>query len=51
MDTKKENEIIAALKRIAEEVDNDPEVAKKTEAFQKKYCTLSWEDLHITFTI
>jgi hypothetical protein len=49
--TRKEDEIIADLIRIAEEVENDPEASEKAEAFKKKYCTPSWEDLHITFTI
>jgi tripartite-type tricarboxylate transporter receptor subunit TctC len=49
--TTKEDEIIAELVRIAEEVENDPEVAKKAEEFQRKYGTLTEEDLRITFTI
>lgn len=48
---KKEDEIIATLNRIAEEVENDPEVARKVEEFQRKYCTPTEEDLRITFTI
>lgn len=47
----KEDEIFAALIRIAEEVENDPAVATKAEAFQRKYCTLTPEDLALTFTI
>lgn len=47
----KEDKIIAALIRIAEEVENDPEEAKKAEEFQRKYGTLTEEDLRITFTI
>jgi hypothetical protein len=49
--TTKEDEIIADLIRIAEEVENDPEVAEKAEEFKRKYCTLTAEDLAITFTI
>jgi hypothetical protein len=49
--TMKEDEIIADLIRIVDEVDNDPEVAIKEEAFYRKYGTLSGEDLALTFTI
>lgn len=46
-----EEEIIAAIIRIAEEVENDPKTAKKEEEFQRKYGTLTEEDERITFTI
>lgn len=44
-------EVIATLKRVVKEVESDPETAKKAEEFQRKYCTLTAEDLAMTFTI
>lgn len=43
--------VIEVLKRIVEKVESDPEVAKREEEFQRKYGTLTAEDLAITFTI
>ena len=50
-DTVSREGVIETLIRIAEEVESDPEVAKKTEEFQRKYGTLTAEDLALTFTI
>ena len=44
-------EIIEAMKRVVKEVEDDPEVAKKAEESQRKYGTLTAEDLAMTFTI
>ena len=44
-------EVIEALERIVEEVGNDPEVRRKEEEFQRKYGTLTAEDLLRPFTI
>jgi hypothetical protein len=49
--TTKREELMSTLKRKVEEVENDPEVVKKAEEFQRKYGTLTREDLDITFTI
>lgn len=43
--------VIEALKRVVEEVRKDPEVTKKEEEAQRKYGTLTAEDLALTFTI
>jgi hypothetical protein len=45
------DEISAEFIRIAEEVENDPEVTKKAEEFHRKYGILTEEDLVKTFTI
>lgn len=47
----KKDELIAALERIAKEVGNDPNVAELAEEDQRKYGTLTEEDLRKTFTI
>ena len=44
-------EIVETMRRVCEEVEKDPEVAKKAEEFQRKYSTLTAEDLAMTFTI
>jgi hypothetical protein len=45
------DDVMEVLKRVCEEVEKDPEVAKKAEEFQRKYGTLTAEDLAMTFTI
>lgn len=44
-------EVVEALVRVVKEVGKDPEVRKKEEEFQRKYGTLTAEDLALTFTI
>lgn len=48
--TKEEANLVAFLK-IVEEVENDPEVKKKMEEDQRRYGTLTGEDLIKRFTI
>ncbi|KAF5412421.1 MAG: hypothetical protein C5S38_08350 [Candidatus Methanophagaceae archaeon] len=48
---KEEEEIIATLEKIAKEVGDDPNVAELAEEDQRKYGTLTEEDLRKTFTI
>ena len=43
--------VIETLIRVVEKVESDPEVRKKEEVFQKKYGTLTAEDLALTFTV
>lgn len=48
---KEEKEIIATLERIAKEVDEDVKVGKLAEEYQRKYGTLTEENLRKMFTI
>lgn len=48
---KKREEIIAILEKIAKEVEDDPKVAELAEEDQRRYGTLTEEDLKKTFTI
>ena len=45
------DELIATLERIAKEVGDDPNVAALAEEDQRKYGTLTEEDMKKTFTI
>ena len=44
-------DVMEVPKRVCEEVEKDPEVAKEAEGCQRKYGTLTAEDLAMTFTI
>jgi tripartite-type tricarboxylate transporter receptor subunit TctC len=48
---KEEEEIIATLEKIAKKVDEDPKVRELAEEYQRKYGTLTGEDLRKSFTI
>lgn len=43
--------VIAALERIAQEADADPNVWKTEEEYYRKYGTLTEEDIRKTFSI
>ena len=45
------DKLIITLKKIAKEVGDDPNVAKLAEEDQRKYGTLTEEDLRKAFTI
>ena len=49
--TTKEEENLAVFLKIIKEVENDPEVKKKMEENQRRYGTLTGEDLMKRFTI
>ena len=51
MEEKEAEKIIATLEKIAKAVDEDPNMWKSEEEFQRKYGTLTGEDLRKTFTI
>ena len=44
-------EEIKSIDKIIEEIMNDPELPKKVEEYQRKYGTLTEEDLRKQFTI
>ena len=39
------------IKKIFDEIDNDPKVKEEAEEYQRKYGTLTEEDLRIRITI
>lgn len=49
--TEEEKDNLAAFLKIIEEVENNPEVKKKMEEDQRRYGTLTGEDLMKRFTI
>jgi len=49
-----EEEVEEEMKRLDEKMEKllkDPETLKKVEEYQKKYGTMTWEELHRQFTI
>lgn len=51
VDEKKLKTIMKTIAKIMEEIENDPEVRELAEEYQRKYGTLTEEDLRKAFTI